>query len=57
MLHIGNNDHYTKYTMNGPELSKISHEKDLRVSINNDLKPYKHSSDVVKTFNKLVGFI
>ena len=57
VLHIGNNNLYTKYTMNGSELTKVSHEKDLGVTINNDLKPSKHCSDVIKTANKLVDFI
>ena len=43
--------------MNGTKPSKVSHEKDLEVTISNDLKPCKHCSDVVKTANKLVGFI
>ena len=56
-MHISNNNQYTKYTMNGSELSKVSHKKDLGISISNDLKPSKHCSDVVKKANKLVGFI
>ena len=43
--------------MNGSELSRVSHEEDLEVTISNDLKPSKHCSDVVKTADKLVGFI
>ena len=43
--------------MNGSELTKVSHEIDLGITISNDLKPDKHSSDVFKTANKLVGFI
>ena len=43
--------------MNGSELSKVSHEKDLDVTISNDLKPSKHCSHVVMKANKLVGFI
>ena len=53
VLHIGNNDKFTKYTMNGFELSKVNYEKDLRVTISNDLKPDKHCSDIVKKANKL----
>ena len=30
VLHIGNNNQYTKYAMNGSELSKIGYEKRLR---------------------------
>ena len=57
-LHIGNNNQYIKYTINGSELSKVNHEKDLEVTISNNLKPGKHCSDVVKKkANKLVGFI
>ena len=55
VLHIGNNNQYTKYIMNGSELSKVNHEKDLKVTISNYLKP-KHCSDVAKKVNKLVGF-
>ena len=56
-LHIGNNNQYTKYTINGCEHSKVNHEKDLGVTISNDPKPDKYCSDVVKKVNKLVGFI
>ena len=48
VLHIENNNHYTKYTMNGSELSKVSHEKDLGVTISNDLKPRKHYKTLVR---------
>ena len=50
-LHIGNNNQYIKDTMNCSELSKVNHEKDLGVTISNDLKPDK------KKARKLVGFI
>ena len=56
VLHISNNNQYTKYTMNGSELFKVGHEKDSEVTISNDFEPDKHCSDV-KTANKLVGFI
>ena len=48
ILHIGNNKQLTKYTINGSELSKVNHEKDLGITISNDLKPDKHCSDVLK---------
>ena len=44
VLHIGNSNQYTKYAMNGSEISKVSHEKDLGITISNDLKPSKHCS-------------
>ena len=40
-----------------PDFHKVSHDKDLGVTISNDLKPIKHCSDIVKTANKLVGSI
>ena len=43
--------------MNGSELSKVSHENVSRVTINNDLNPRKHCSDVVKKTNNLVGYM
>ena len=58
VMYIGNNNHYTKYTMNCSELFKVSNEKYLVVTISNDLKPSKHCSDLVKKkVNKLFGFI
>ena len=35
--YMANNNEYTNYTMNVSELSKVSYEKDLVVTINNDL--------------------
>ena len=57
VLHIRNNNHLTKYSMNCSELSKVWHEKDLRVTIIRDFKRSKHFSNVIKKTNKLVGFI
>ena len=41
--------------MNGSTLSKVNHEKDLGITISNDLKPIKHYSDVVKK-KKLINW-
>ena len=43
--------------MNGKQLAKVEQEKDLGVVISSDLKPSKQCSEVVKTANKLIGFI
>ena len=43
--------------MNGIQLVKVEQEKDLGVVISSDLKPSKQCSEVVKTANKLIGFI
>ncbi len=50
-----NND--VKYLMNGVELSVTNTEKDLGVMISDDLKSSNQCSKVLKTANKLVGFI
>ena len=42
--------------MNGSDLSKVSHKKDLGIANSNNLKPSKHCLDVVKTANKLVVY-
>ncbi len=43
--------------MNGVELSVNNTETDLGVMISDDLKPSNQCLKVVKTANKLVGFI
>ena len=57
VLHIGSNNNRTNYSMNNTEISKVNKEKDLGVIICNDLKPGEHCKEVVKTANKIVGFI
>ena len=57
VLHIGSNNNHTNYSMNNTEITKVNEEKDLGVIICNNLKPGKHCTEVVKTANKLVGFI
>ena len=57
VLHIGSNNDQVQYEMNGHILESVNKEKDLGVTISNDLKPGKHCSEVVKTANRLVGFI
>ncbi len=43
--------------MNRAELSVTNTEKDLGVMISDDLKPSNQCSKVVKTANRLIGFI
>ncbi len=57
VMHIGINNDNVKYLMNGVELSVTNTENDLGVMISNDLKSSNQCSKVVKTANKLVGFI
>ena len=57
VLHIGKRNVQDNYTMNGKQLAKVEQEIDLGVVISSDLKPSKQCSEVVKTANKLIGFI
>ena len=57
VLHIGSSNDHVQYEMNGQILGAVNKEKDLGVTISSDLKPAQHCSEVVKTANKLVGFI
>ena len=57
VLHIGNRNVQANYTMNSIQSEKAEQEKDLGVEISSDLKPSKQCSEVVKTANKLIGFI
>ncbi len=57
VMHVGINNDNVKYLMNGVQLSVTNTEKDLGVMISTDLKPSNQRSKVVKTANKLVGFI
>ncbi len=56
-MHIGINNEKVEYLMNRVELSVTNTEKDLGVMISDDLKPSNECSKVVKTANRLVGFI
>ena len=57
VLHIGNSNVQATYTINGVQLASVEQERDLGVVISKDLKPSKQVSEVVKTANKLIGFI
>ena len=57
VLHIGNDNVQANYKMNDIQLSSSDTEKDLGVTISKDLKPGKQCTEVLKTANKLVGFI
>ncbi len=56
-MHIGINNDKVKYLMNGVKLSVTNTETDLGVMISDDRKPSNQCSKVVKTANKLIGFI
>ncbi len=56
-MHIGNSSDHVNYTLNGSDLAYVNQEKNLRIIIRNDLRPENHIFEVVKTANKLTGFI
>ncbi len=56
-MHIGINNDNVGYSMTGVELSMSNTEKDFGVMISDDLKASTLCSKLVKTANKLVGFI
>ena len=43
--------------MNGTQLKSIEREKDLGVTVSNDLKPSQQCSEVVKKANEIIGFV
>ena len=45
------------YTLNGVELEEVTEQKDLGVTVSNDLKPTKHISSIVKKANQRTGMI
>ena len=55
--HIGNRNVQANYTMNGIQLAKVEQEEGLGGEISSDLKPSKQCPEIVKTTNKLIGFI
>lgn len=56
VLHIGNNNDHSNYSMNGSEHFKVNKGKHLGVTINNDLKPGKHCSEVAETADRSIGY-
>lgn len=57
VLHIGNSNPRVSYTMENAPIKCVEREKDLGVVISTDLKQSNQCSEVVKTANKLIGFI
>ena len=57
VLHIGYHNEKATYTMNGTQLKSIEREKDLGVTISNDLKSSQQCSEPVNKANKIIGLI
>ena len=57
VLHNGSKNGQLQYLMKCQQLFAINKERNLGVFITSYLKPGQHSSQLVKTANKLIGFI
>ena len=56
VLHIGHNNAYCDYSMNGEILQSVT-ETDLGIIVSNDLKPSKQCVSAVKKSNMTLGMI
>ena len=56
-LHIGRNNPWHQYKMNGKRLNQVYEEKDLGILMDNELKFHKHTSAVVKKASRNLGII
>ena len=57
VLHIGHNNAYYDYSMNGEILQSVKEETDLGIIVSNDLKPSKQCVSGVKKANMTLGII
>ena len=57
VLHIGYNNAYCGYTMDGESLQSVTEETDLIIIVSNDLKPSKQCVSAVKKANMTLGMI
>ena len=57
VLHIGHNNAYCDYSMNGEILQSVTEETDLGIIVSNALKPSKQCVSAVKKANMTLGMI
>ena len=57
VLHIGHNNAYCDYSMNGEILQSVTEETDLGTIVSNDLKPSKQCVSAVKKANMTLEMI
>ena len=57
VMHIGYKNNNVKYELLGRELESCQQEKDLGVTITNDLQPSKQCIEVEKKAQKILGYI
>ncbi len=56
VLHMETFNNRTQYLKNCQQLSAVN-KKDLRMTISSDFKSSQHCLEIIKTANKLAGFI
>ena len=56
-MHIGRNNPKAEYFMNGEKLSESDSERDIGVTISNNLKPSKQCSEAARKPNAVLGMI
>ena len=57
VLHFGSNNPLLDYSVGSNVLETVTVEKDLGVTISNDLKPEKHINEVILKANRILGMI
>jgi len=57
VMHIGNNNNRSSYSMGGRDLEEVDEEKDLGVIINNRFRVDRQCAKVTKTANRVLGLI
>lgn len=57
VMHVGRKNNKFEYCMNGVNLSKVSHEKDIGIIINNDLKPSIQCAEASRRASAVLGQI
>ena len=56
-MHLGFNNPHVDYFMDASQIQEVHEEKDLGVSVSDDLKWDKQCVAIVKKANKLLGMI
>src|ERR1700721_2849387 len=57
VMHIGNNNNLSSYSMGGQDLEEVDEERDLGVIINNKFKVDRQCAKVTKKANQVLGLI
>ncbi len=55
VMHLGNNNPHYTYTLGSSQLASIEEEKDIGVTITNNLKPSRHCKKAARTANGVLS--